>query len=291
LPQWPARSTFEADCLAPIALALHAEVHMEWVAPLVTLTAMEIVLGIDNVIFIAILVQRLPASQQANARRLGLGLALVMRLGLLFAIKWIMGLTEPIFRLTDLGLPETWLYARSEAAELVLEERNVVSWRDVILLGGGLFLIAKSVHELHAKLEGDHGPKGAGKSAAAFGMVLFQIAILDIVFSLDSVITAVGMAEEIWVMVTAMVIAVAVMLVFAAKISQFVSRHPTLKILALSFLILIGVLLVAEGTGVHVNRAYLYFAMAFALAVEILNIRFRAKSAAVQLHEPPPVEA
>jgi predicted tellurium resistance membrane protein TerC len=264
---------------------------MDWIAPLLTLTAMEIVLGIDNVIFIAILVQRLPTDQQANARRLGLGLALVMRLGLLFAINWIMGLVEPVFTLTDLGVQEDWLYDPATDSEHVLEQRNLVTWRDLILLGGGLFLIAKSIHELHAKLEGDHGPKTAGGSRAAFGMVLFQIAILDIVFSLDSVITAVGMAKDIWVMVTAMVISVGVMLIFAAKISQFVSRHPTLKILALSLLILIGFLLVTEGTGVHINRGYLYFAVVFALAVEMMNIRFRAKAAAVQLHEPPPVDA
>jgi predicted tellurium resistance membrane protein TerC len=267
---------------------------MDWIAPLVTLTAMEVVLGIDNVIFIAILVQRLPASQQAGARRLGLGLALAARLGLLFTITWIMTLVEPLFRWTDLGVPETWLYTEAEKAhEEILAERNIVSWKDLILVGGGLFLIAKSVHELHAKLEGDHGPRATG-AAASFGMVLFQIILLDIIFSLDSVITAVGMVKDIndkWIIVTAMVIAVAVMLIFAAKISQFVARHPTLKILALSFLILIGVFLMAEGTGVHVNRAYLYVAMSFALAVEIMNIRFRSKSTAVQLHEPPPVEA
>ncbi|MEX2141222.1 MAG: TerC family protein [Pirellulales bacterium] len=263
---------------------------MEWIAPLLTLTAMEIVLGIDNVIFIAILVQRLPISQQANARRLGLGLALAARLGLLFAISWIMSLEEPLFHWTDLGIPETWLYSANEDAAAVLEERNVVSWKDLILIGGGLFLIAKSVHELHAKLEGEHGPGKQG-ATASFGMVLFQILILDLIFSLDSVITAVGMAEDIWVMVLAMVIAMGVMLIFAGAISQFVARHPTLKILALSFLILIGMLLFAEGTGVHVNRGYLYFAMVFALVVEIMNIRFRAKAAAVQLHEPPPVDA
>ncbi len=263
---------------------------MDWIAPLLTLTAMEIVLGIDNVIFIAILVQRLPAHQQANARRLGLGVALAMRLGLLFAIKWIMGLEDPVFRITDLGVPESWLYGDEESAAHVLEQRDVISWRDVILLCGGMFLIFKSVHELHAKLEGEHDSKHDQGSAAAFGMVLLQIAVLDIVFSLDSVITAVGMARDIWVMVVAMVIAVGVMLVFAAKISQFVSRHPTLKILALSFLILIGVLLVAEGTGVHINRGYLYFSMAFALVVEMMNIRFRSKSSAVQLREPPAVD-
>jgi predicted tellurium resistance membrane protein TerC len=265
---------------------------MDWVAPLITLSAMEIVLGIDNVIFIAILVQRLPSEQQASARRLGLGLALIVRLGLLFAISWIMTLTYPLFRLTDLGIPESWLYGASESPEHVLEGRDVYSWKDLILIGGGLFLIGKSVHELHAKLEGEHGP-GSQSASARFGMVLFQIILLDIVFSLDSVITAVGMAspDQVWVMVVAMVIAMGVMLAFAGAISQFVARHPTLKILALSFLILIGVLLVAEGTGVHVNRAYLYFAMTFALIVEMMNIRFRAKAAAVKLHEPPPVEA
>jgi predicted tellurium resistance membrane protein TerC len=263
---------------------------MDWIAPLLTLTAMEIVLGIDNVIFIAILVQRLPTDQQANARRLGLGLALGMRLGLLFAISWIMGLVEPVFKLSDLGIKEEWLYDPQIDTEHLLEERNVISWRDLILLGGGLFLIAKSIHELHVKLEGEHGHKGAGAVGPSFGMVLLQIAILDIVFSLDSVITAVGMAKDLWVMITAMVIAVAVMLVFAAKISQFVARHPTLKILALSLLILIGFLLVAEGTGVHVPRGYLYSATAFALAVETMNIRLRTKAGPVQLHEPPPVK-
>ena len=264
---------------------------MDWIAPLLTLTAMEIVLGIDNVIFIAILVQRLPASQQANARRLGLGLALVMRLGLLFAISWIMRLVDPVFMLTDLGLPESWFTDPSPEQQRHLDHTNEVSWRDLILLGGGLFLIGKSTHELHAKLEGHHGPATAKGRGAQFGWILVQIAILDIVFSLDSVITAVGMAKEVWVMVVAMVIAVGVMLVFAGQISKFVHRHPTLKILALSFLILIGVLLVAEGMGQELNRGYIYSAMAFSLVVEIMNIRFRAKAAAVELHEPPPVEA
>jgi len=257
-----------------------------WVAPLLTLTTMEIVLGIDNVIFIAILVQRLPANRQAIARQLGLGLALVARLGLLFAITWIMSLTKPLFEWTDLGIPESWFEGHIEA--------NVVTWKDLILLGGGLFLIGKSTHELHAKLEGHDHAAGANAPAASFGWTLFQILILDIVFSLDSVITAVGMAKEDqkWVMVTAMVIAVAVMLIFAAQISKFVNRHPTLKILALSFLILIGVLLVADGTGAHLNRGYLYSAMAFSLVVEFMNLRVRSKSAAqpVQLHEPPPVD-
>ncbi len=256
----------------------------DWVAPLVTLTAMEIVLGIDNVIFIAILVQRLPPEQQAKARQLGLGLALVMRLGLLFTLTWIMGLEQALFRWTDLGVPAAWFAEHPQV--------NEVTWRDLILLGGGLFLIAKSTYELHDKLEGAHGPSHTASGRhASFAGTLFQIMIIDIVFSLDSVITAVGMSNQIWVMVTAMVIAVGVMLVFAGAVSQFVHKHPTLKILALSFLILIGVLLVAEGTGAHLPRGYLYFAMAFSLVVEMMNIRVRKVSESVQLHEPPPVES
>ena len=256
----------------------------DWVAPLVTLTAMEIVLGIDNVIFIAILVQRLPPEQQAKARQLGLGLALIMRLGLLFTLTWIMGLEQALFRWTDLGLPAAWFAEHPQV--------NEVTWRDLILLGGGLFLIAKSTYELHEKLEGAHGPsQTASGKHASFTSTLVQIMIIDIVFSLDSVITAVGMSNTIWVMVTAMVIAVGVMLVFAGAVSQFVHKHPTLKILALSFLILIGVLLVAEGTGAHLPRGYLYFAMAFSLIVEMMNIRVRKVSESVQLHEPPPVES
>ncbi len=256
----------------------------DWIAPLVTLTAMEIVLGIDNVIFIAILVQRLPPEQQAKARQLGLGLALVMRLGLLFTLSWIMGLEQALFRWTDIGVPASWFVEHPQA--------NEVTWRDLILLGGGLFLIAKSTYELHEKLEGSHGPSQTGSGRhASFTSTLIQILIIDIVFSLDSVITAVGMSNQIWVMVTAMVIAVGVMLVFAGAVSQFVHKHPTLKILALSFLILIGALLVAEGTGAHLPRGYLYFAMAFSLVVEMMNIRVRKVTESVQLHEPPPVES
>jgi predicted tellurium resistance membrane protein TerC len=256
----------------------------DWIAPLLTLTAMEIVLGIDNVIFIAILVQRLPQEQQAKARQLGLGLALVMRLGLLFTLSWIMGLEKPLFQWTELGVPAGWFDEHPQV--------NEVTWRDIILLGGGLFLIAKSTYELHEKLEGSHGPAQAADGGhASFAGTLIQILIIDIVFSLDSVITAVGMANQIWVMVTAMVIAVGVMLVFAGAVSRFVHKHPTLKILALSFLILIGVLLVAEGTGTHLPRGYLYFAMAFSLVVEMMNIRVRKVSESVRLHEPPPVES
>ena len=245
----------------------------EWIMPLLTLTAMEVVLGIDNVIFIAILAGKLPQHQQANARRLGLGLALIMRLGLLATLNVIMDLTEPEFLLSSLGLPESW----------ISEEANEISWRDIILLVGGLFLIAKSTFEIHDKLEGPE-EKALTRGGASFGMILFQILILDIVFSLDSVITAVGMARDVWVMVVAMVIAVGVMLAFAGTISDFVHRHPTLKILALSFLILIGVMLVAEGLGQHIGKGYIYFAMAFSLLIEMLNMRVR-RVAPVQLHD------
>jgi predicted tellurium resistance membrane protein TerC len=259
----------------------------DWVIPLLTLSAMEIVLGIDNVIFIAILVGRLPPAQQAFGRRAGLGLALVARLLLLLAISWIAGLTQPLFSLADLGIPENWL-------------QHTVSWRDVILLAGGLFLIAKSTFEIHHKLEGEETHAKVAGSGARFGMVLFQVALLDIVFSLDSVITAVGMVmgeakepawDKLWIMVAAIVISMVVMLFFAGVISRFVHRHPTLKILALSFLILIGVMLVAEGVGQHIPRGYMYFAMVFAVVVEMLNLRMRAKTAPVRLHEPaPPAE-
>jgi predicted tellurium resistance membrane protein TerC len=232
---------------------------------LVTLTAMEVVLGIDNVVFISILVGKLPAEQQPKARQLGLGLALVMRLGLLFAISWVMKLTSPLFTLPILG--------------------KELSGRDLILLGGGLFLVAKATHEIYDKLEVAHESAAKGGGAAKFGMILAQIIVLDIVFSLDSVITAVGMAQHIAVMVIAMVVAVGVMLVFAGRIGDFVNRHPSMKILALSFLLLIGVMLIAEGMGQHVGKGYIYFAMAFSLAVELLNMRMRRKRPApVTLH-------
>jgi predicted tellurium resistance membrane protein TerC len=225
---------------------------------LATLTAMEIVLGIDNVVFLAILVARLPANQQNLARRVGLTLALGMRIALLLAISWIMGLTQPLFSV--LG--------------------RDVSGRDLILLGGGLFLIAKATWEIYDKVEADHHAGPAGAARRALLMVLVQIVLLDIVFSLDSVITAVGMANDISIMVIAMVLAMIVMLVSAASVSGFVNRHPSVKILALSFLLLIGVMLVAEGFGTHVNKAYIYFAMAFSLGVELLNLRYRKKSGA-----------
>jgi predicted tellurium resistance membrane protein TerC len=229
---------------------------------LATLTAMEIVLGIDNVVFIAILVGRLPAGQRETARRLGLVLALGIRVALLFAISWIMGLTAPL--LTVLG--------------------RGVSGRDLILLGGGLFLIFTATWEIYDKLEASHAEQAAAAARSAFAWVLVQILLLDIVFSLDSVITAVGMANHLPIMVTAMVLAMLVMLVSAGTVSRFIDHHPSLKILALAFLLLIGVMLVAEGMGTHMEKGYIYFAMAFSLLVEMLNMRYRQKRQAVTLH-------
>jgi predicted tellurium resistance membrane protein TerC len=249
----------------------------DWLVPLLTLTVMEVVLGIDNVVFLAILVSRLPPRQQDMARQLGLGLALGTRLLLLLALSWMLRLTQPLFSLSDLGLP----------AHCVTPETNQVSGRDLILLAGGLFLIFKGVQEIHDKLEGA-SDKLAARGAGRFGWTLAQIAVLDVVFSLDSVITAIGMARQISVMVTAMVLAVGIMLVASGPISGFVHRHPTLRMLALSFLILIGVMLVAEGIEKNIERGYLYFAMLFALAVELLNLRVQAKTAPVELHEPQP---
>ena len=226
-------------------------------ASLLTLTAMEIVLGIDNVVFIAILTGRLPAHQQPLARRLGIGLALIIRIGLLFAISWIMSLTRPFTSV--LGHP--------------------ISGRDLILLLGGFFLIGKATWEIYDKVEVEHAAGGSGAGRAAFVSVIAQILVLDVVFSLDSVITAVGMANHLWVMVAAMVIAMVVMLVSANPVSGFVERHPSVKILALSFLLLIGVMLVAEGMGSHMEKGYIYTAMAFSLFVELLNLRYRARRA------------
>ncbi len=233
-----------------------------WIA-LGTLTALEIVLGIDNIVFISILSGKLPRAQQSLARRLGLTAALVSRLGLLFAISWVIGLTAPLFSI--------WSHP--------------LSGRDLILLGGGLFLIAKSTMEIYDKLEVAHPAELARPGRAAFGLVIAQIMLLDMVFSLDSVITAVGMARHVIVMVIAMVLAVIVMLVFVGPVSDFVGRHPSMKILALSFLLLVGVMLVAEGLGQHIDRGYIYFAMAFSLAVEMINMRVRkAQAAPLPLH-------
>jgi predicted tellurium resistance membrane protein TerC len=232
-----------------------------WIA-LLTLTVLEIVLGIDNIIFISILAGRLRTDQREKARRLGLGLAMFIRIALLLSITWVMGLTTPLFTLFD----------------------NRISGRDLILIVGGLFLLAKSTHEIHDKLEGAE-QHGTAKAVASFSGVIVQILLLDIVFSLDSVITAVGMADDIAVMVIAVVIAVAVMLVSAGPISDFVERHPTVKMLALAFLILIGVSLIAEGFDQHISKGYIYFAMAFSVFVELINLRVRAKSDPVKLHQ------
>ena len=226
-----------------------------WIA-LGTLTALEIVLGIDNIIFISILVGRLPEHQRKIGRQVGLGLAMFARLALLFSIVWVMGLTEPWF--TILG--------------------QVISGRDVILIGGGLFLLAKSTHEIHVSLEGVTESSQA-TVAVSLGSVLVQIAVLDVVFSLDSVITAVGLVEHVSIMAIAIILAVGVMLIAARPIGDFVDRHPTVKMLALSFLILIGVTLIAEGFEVHVPKGYIYFSMAFSVLVEMLNIRMRRKQA------------
>lgn len=232
---------------------------------LLTLTLMEIVLGIDNVIFLAIVAGKLPVEQQPKARRIGLAAALGTRLLLLFSITWLLGLTKPVFTLPDMPFFHD-------------PEARGISWRDIILLAGGAFLIGKSVLEMHEKAEAGHGSgAGGAKKAASFAAVILQIAVIDIVFSLDSVITAVGMVENLWVMVTAMLIAVGIMIAFAEPIARFVDRNPTIKILALSFLILIGALLVAEGLGQHLDKGYIYFAMAFAVVIELLNMRLRKR--------------
>jgi len=230
-----------------------------WMA-LVTLTALEIVLGIDNIIFISIQAGKLPLHQQEKARLVGLGLAMFIRIGLLFSLTWLMGLTAPMF--TVLG--------------------NEISGRDLILLSGGLFLIWKSTMEIHEKLEGEeeHAIAGAG---ATFGAVIVQILLLDIVFSLDSIITALGMANQLAVMVAAVVIAVVFMMLFSGKISTFVEKHPTIKMLALSFLLLIGVALIGDGLDMHIPKGYIYFAMAFSMLVEMLNLRMR-RGTPVKLH-------
>jgi predicted tellurium resistance membrane protein TerC len=228
---------------------------------LLTLTVLEIVLGIDNIVFISILADKLPLADQPKARKLGLGLALITRVLLLLSLSWIIKLEEPLFSIYTLG----------------------ISGRDLILLGGGLFLIAKATHEIHDKLEGKHGATSA-KVAASLAAVVIQIGLLDIVFSLDSVITAVGMAQEIAVMVTAVIIAVGIMMYASTPISDFVSIHPTVKILALSFLLLIGTSLIAEGLHQHIEKGYVYFAMGFSVFVEMLNLRMRTKSDPVHLH-------
>jgi predicted tellurium resistance membrane protein TerC len=224
---------------------------------LLTLTALEIVLGIDNIIFLSILVARLPTQQQARGRIFGLALAMFTRVGLLLSITWVMSLSKPLFEVLNRG----------------------ISGRDLILIGGGLFLLAKSTMEIHAGLEGEEHEHAAGRQKK-FLATIIQIAIIDIVFSLDSVITAVGLAEHVEIMIAAVVIAVLIMMLMSGPVSAFVDRHPTIKMLALSFLTLIGTALVGEGFGFHIPKGYIYFAMAFSIAVETLNIRMRKKRAA-----------
>lgn len=240
----------------------------EGLISLLTLTLLEIVLGIDNLIFISILSSRLPKEQQAKARKVGLGLALITRVMLLCGIAWVARLDTPFWE-TSLG---TYKIA--------------VSWRDVVLIIGGLFLLAKSTYEIHEKLEGEDGEKG-NRVHPKFASIVIQILLLDIVFSLDSVITAVGMTNRVPIMITAVVLAMLVMLMFVNQIGAFVDRHPTLKMLALSFLILIGAMLVAEGFHQHIPKGYIYFAMAFAVGVEMLNMRLRHRETKpVSLHQP-----
>jgi len=235
-----------------------------WIAFL-TLAALEIVLGIDNIVFISILVGKLPAHQQPRAYRIGLGLAMVMRILLLVSLSWIMGLTAPLFSIPLMG--------------------REVSGRDLVLIVGGLFLVAKSTHEIHDKLEGHEGEKSA-RVAASYASVLLQIMALDIVFSLDSVITAVGMVQHVSVMIAAVVASVLVMMAFAKPIGDFVSRRPTVKMLALAFLLAIGMMLMADGFGHHMPKGYIYFAMAFSLFVEMLNLRAGHRETPVHLRQP-----
>lgn len=234
-----------------------------WIA-FFTLTALELVLGIDNIIFISILVDKLPKEQQELARRIGLFLAMFMRIGLLLLLSWIVGLTEPVLTLFGFG----------------------ISGRDMILIAGGLFLIWKSTGEVHQLLEGEEG-EASSKVASGFAGVIAQIIVIDLVFSLDSIITAVGMVSEVGVMIAAVVASVGLMMLFARSIGEFVSNHPTIKMLALSFLVVVGVVLIADGFGHHVPKGYIYFAMAFSVGVEMLNIRMRKKTIKpVDLREP-----
>ena len=255
---------------------------MEWLAnpeiwiSLITLTVLEIVLGIDNIIFISIMASKLPASKQKKARQVGLALAMITRVLLLLSLSWIMTLTSPLFNMAE------WI----DSTDNELLKQFAISGRDLILIIGGLFLIYKSTSEIHDKLEGSEHHSDT-KAVVTFSGVILQILILDIVFSLDSVITAVGMADHIEVMITAVIIAVVVMMLSAGAISEFVNKHPTVKMLALSFLLLIGVSLLAEGFDQHIPKGYIYFAMAFSVLVEMLNLKMNKGKKAVQLHNVP----
>ena len=242
---------------------------MDWLSDpqtwsaLLTLTALEIILGIDNIIFISILSDRLPAEQRTRARTVGLLLAMLMRIAMLFSLGWMLGLTAPLFAVAG----------------------HAITGRDLILIAGGLFLIYKSTTEIHAKLEGEEHERDGARGRVTFAGVIVQMVLLDIVFSLDSVITAIGMTSNIQVAVVAVMISVGIMLFAAKPLSDFVNRHPTIKILALSFLLLLGMTLVAEGLGHHIPRGYMYFAMAFSVFVEFLNMRLRRKTEPVHLHQ------
>jgi len=235
-----------------------------WIA-LVTLIALELVLGIDNIVFISIMVDKLPKAQQERARKIGLAMAMFMRIALLLALSWIIGLTEPFF--TVLG--------------------QEISGRDLILIGGGLFLLWKTTGEIHQSMTGESGHDAPAAASLSFSAAIVQIMLIDLVFSLDSIITAVGMVDELAIMIAAVVASVGLMMVFAAPIGRFVSEHPTIKMLALSFLVVVGVVLIAEGFDQHVPKGYIYFAMAFSVAVEMLNIRMRRRSQAARAASAP----
>ena len=241
---------------------MHAFLTADGLIALLTLTFLEVVLGVDNVIFISILAGKLPTNQQSKARRTGLLAAMGMRIVLLLSITWIMRLTEPLFSAFGRG----------------------ISGRDLILIGGGLFLLYKATIEIHEKLEGEEG-HSSSRVTPSFGAVIVNIMLLDIVFSLDSVITAVGMADDVAVMIAAVVVAVGIMMFLAGPISLFVGKHPTVKVLALSFLLMIGSALIGDGLGFHIPKGYIYFAMGFSVFVEVINLRVRAKSTPVKLHQ------
>lgn len=282
---------------------------------LVALSAMEIVLGIDNLVFISILTSKLPIEQQSAGRRWGLALALIMRIVLLSTIFWIARAGAPVFSVSDYvpvhGLqhyfmtdeePDEGATSPTSSAEAeqnsqtrsvrrilhahAWREFNEVSWRDIILFAGGIFLLYKSISEIHSEVEGRHAELTATVRRPSFGNILFQIALMDIIFSLDSVITAVGMADSLWVMISAVILAVAVMILFANQVGNFVSNNPTIKMLALNFLLIVGIMLVAEGIGTPISKGYIYFAMAFSLLVEFLNLRVRKVSLTSETQSP-----